>query len=111
MKDNFYSIGIPLNKLSTGFVSIVKIFQEIVVGYGGWSNLQDLSLVDGVVFIDEIEAHLHISWQTKLLTFLKSFSLIQLLYYNAFSFSFSWTKRWWSLWIIWTFKRRKNKNK
>ena len=65
--------GIPLNKLSTGFVSIVKIFQEIVVGYGGWSNLKDLSLVDGVVFIDEIEAHLHISWQTKIINILKDF--------------------------------------
>ena len=65
--------GIPLNKLSTGFVSIVKIFQEIVVGYGGWSNLKDLSLVDGVVFIDEIEAHLHISWQTKIINILKEF--------------------------------------
>ena len=65
--------GIPLNKLSTGFVSIVKIFQEIVVGYGGWSNLKDLSLVDGVVFIVEIEAHLHISWQTKIINILKEF--------------------------------------
>ncbi len=65
--------GIPLNKLSTGFVSIVKIFQEIVAGFGGWSNLEDLSLVDGVVFIDEIEAHLHISWQTKIINILKDF--------------------------------------
>ena len=65
--------GIPLNKLSTGFVSIVKIFQEIVAGFGGWSNLEDLSLVDGVVFIDEIEAHLHISWQTKIINILKEF--------------------------------------
>ena len=65
--------GIPLNKLSTGFVSIVKIFQEIVAGYGGWSNLEDLNLVDGVVFIDEIEAHLHISWQTKIINILKDF--------------------------------------
>ena len=65
--------GIPLNKLSTGFVSIVKIFQEIVAGFGGWSNLEDLSLVDSVVFIDEIEAHLHISWQTKIINILKDF--------------------------------------
>lgn len=65
--------GIPLNKLSTGFVSIVKIFQEIVAGYGGWSNLEDLSMLDGVVFIDEIEAHLHISWQTKIINILKEF--------------------------------------
>lgn len=65
--------NIPLNKLSTGFVSIVKIFQEIIAGYGGWSNLDDLSLVDGIVFIDEIEAHLHISWQTKIINILKEF--------------------------------------
>ena len=65
--------GIPLNKLSTGFVSIVKIFQEIVAGFGGWSNLEDLNLLDGVVFIDEIEAHLHISWQTKIINILKDF--------------------------------------
>ena len=64
---------IPLNKLSTGFVSIVKIFQEIVAGFGGWSNLEDLSLLDSVVFIDEIEAHLHISWQTKIINILKDF--------------------------------------
>lgn len=62
---------IPLDKLSTGFVSIVKIFQEIVAGYGGWSNLEDLSQVEGIVFIDEIEPHLHISWQTKIIKILR----------------------------------------
>jgi len=65
--------AIPLDKLSTGFVSIIKIFQEIVAGYGGWSNLSDLSQVDGIVFIDEIEPHLHISWQTKIIGILKEF--------------------------------------
>lgn len=65
--------NIPLNRLSTGFVSIVKIFQEIIAGYGGWNNLDDLSQVDGIVFIDEIEAHLHISWQTKIINILKEF--------------------------------------
>ena len=65
--------GIPLDKLSTGFVSIVKIFQEIVAGYGGWNNSNDLSQIDGIVFIDEIEPHLHISWQTKIISILKEF--------------------------------------
>jgi len=65
--------NIPLDKLSTGFISIIKIFQEIVAGYGGWSNLRDLSQVDGIVFIDEIEPHLHISWQTKIIGILKEF--------------------------------------
>lgn len=64
---------IPLDKLSTGFVSIVKIFQEIVAGYGGWSNVDDLSQVEGIVFIDEIEPHLHISWQTKIIKILREF--------------------------------------
>ncbi len=65
--------GVPLDKLSTGFVSIIKIFQEIVAGYGGWSNSDDLSQVDGIVFIDEVEPHLHISWQTKIINILKTF--------------------------------------
>ena len=65
--------NIPLNRLSTGFVSIIKIFQEIVAGYGGWSNIDDLNSVDGIVFIDEIEPHLHISWQTKILNILRDF--------------------------------------
>lgn len=65
--------SIPLDKLSTGFVSVIKIFQEIIAGYGGWSNLDNLSQVDGVVFIDEIEPHLHISWQTKIIGILKEF--------------------------------------
>jgi predicted ATPase len=63
--------GIPLDKLSTGFISVIKIFQEIVVGYGGWSEFDDLSQVDGIVFIDEIEPHFHISWQTKIIGILK----------------------------------------
>ena len=63
----------PINRLSTGFVSIIKIFQEIVAGYGGWKNIDDLSKVDGIVFIDEIEPHLHISWQTKIIGILKEF--------------------------------------
>lgn len=63
--------NIPLDKLSTGFVSIIKIFQEIVAGYGGWTSAEDLSKVEGIVFIDEIEPHLHISWQTKIIQILK----------------------------------------
>jgi hypothetical protein len=77
--------NIPLNKLSTGFVSIVKIFQEIIAGYGGWSNLDNLSMLDGIVFIDEIEAHLHISWQTKIINILKDFFLNTTFYISTHS--------------------------
>lgn len=65
--------GVPIDGLSTGFVSIVKIFQEIIAGYGGWTNESDLSLVEGIVFIDEIEPHLHISWQVKIINILREF--------------------------------------
>lgn len=65
--------GIPLDKLSTGYVSIIKIFQEIVAGYGGWTNTNALNEVEGVVFIDELEPHLHISWQTKIIKVLREF--------------------------------------
>ncbi|MFZ2725719.1 MAG: AAA family ATPase, partial [Methylococcaceae bacterium] len=65
--------NIPLDKLSTGYVSIIKIFQEIVAGYGGWTDVENLNEVEGIVFIDEIEPHLHISWQTKIIKILREF--------------------------------------
>lgn len=64
---------IPLDKLSTGHISVIKIFQEIVAGYSGWTNEENLNEVDGIVFIDEIEPHLHISWQTKIIKVLRDF--------------------------------------
>ncbi|MCQ8127674.1 AAA family ATPase [Methylomonas rivi] len=63
----------PLDKLSTGFISIIKIFQEIIAGYSGWTDQANLNEVDGIVFIDEIEPHLHISWQTKIIGVLREF--------------------------------------
>lgn len=65
--------NIPIDKLSTGYISIIKIFQEIVAGYSGWTNETHLNEVDGIVFIDEIEPHLHISWQTKIIGVLREF--------------------------------------
>lgn len=65
--------NIPLDKLSTGYVSIIKIFQEIVAGYSGWTDEPKLNQVEGIVFIDELEPHLHISWQTKIINLLRQF--------------------------------------
>ncbi|MFU8788410.1 MAG: AAA family ATPase [Methylobacter sp.] len=65
--------NIPLDKLSTGYISIIKIFQEIIAGYSGWTHESNLNEVDGIVFIDEIEPHLHISWQTKIMGVLREF--------------------------------------
>jgi predicted ATPase len=66
-----YINNIPIDKFSTGYMSIIKIFQEILVGYSGWTHEEDLANVEGIVFIDEIEAHLHLSWQTKVIDILK----------------------------------------
>jgi predicted ATP-dependent endonuclease of OLD family len=69
-----YINSIPLDKLSTGFVSIIKLFQEIIAAYGGWSGLvdgKDLNNIEGIVFIDEIESHLHPKWQNSIIPLLK----------------------------------------
>jgi len=54
----------------------MKLFQEILGGFAGWTALQDvkdLGAVDGIVLIDEIEAHLHPTWQAKIVPLLKRF--------------------------------------
>ncbi|MDM8564696.1 ATP-binding protein [Candidatus Halobeggiatoa sp. HSG11] len=66
--------SIPIDKLSTGFVSIIKLFQEIVAAYGAWSSFGDesnLDEIEGIVFIDEIESHIHPKWQYRIISLLK----------------------------------------
>ncbi|MBP6496695.1 MAG: ATP-binding protein, partial [Psychrobacter sp.] len=60
-----------LNELSSGFISVVKIIQAIVSAYSAFTNTQDLLGVKGVVLIDEIESHLHVEWQTRIIPTLK----------------------------------------
>jgi predicted ATP-binding protein involved in virulence len=60
-----------LSHLSTGFASILKIIQAIVSGYGYFTNETLLQNVKGIVLIDEIESHLHISWQANIIPLLK----------------------------------------
>ncbi|WP_435978789.1 AAA family ATPase [Psychrobacter sp. DM4] len=60
-----------LNNLSSGFISVVKIIQAIVSAYSAFTNEQDLLNVKGVVLIDEIESHLHVEWQTRIIPTLK----------------------------------------
>jgi predicted ATP-dependent endonuclease of OLD family len=66
-----YLGAVPIDKLSTGFVSIIKLFQEIIAAYGGWTDEKDLSNVEGIVFIDEIESHIHPKWQYRIISLLK----------------------------------------
>lgn len=71
-----YLRGVSIENLSTGYVSILKIFQEIIAGYGGWIGMigeTDIRNTEGVVFIDEIESHLHAKWQYKIIPLLKKF--------------------------------------
>ncbi len=71
-----YFDNVPIDKLSTGYVAIIKIFQEIIAGYGGWTGFYgetDLAHVEGVVFIDELESHLHPRWQHTFIPLLKEF--------------------------------------
>lgn len=74
--DNRVSIKIEgqtreLSQLSTGFASILKILQAIIAGYANLSNEVNLPAVRGIVLIDEIESHLHIEWQTRIVPLLK----------------------------------------
>jgi hypothetical protein len=66
----------PIEKLPSGFIAIMKVFQEILGGYGGWTAFtgeKDLGNVDGIVLIDEIDAHVHPTWQARILPLLKRF--------------------------------------
>ncbi|ELW9440617.1 ATP-binding protein [Pluralibacter gergoviae] len=60
-----------LSQLSSGFTSILKLIQAIVSGYGYFTNETNLQHVKGVVLIDEIESHLHLTWQANIIPLLK----------------------------------------
>lgn len=59
-----------LNELSSGFASLIKIIQSIIAGYSFFTNSQQIENIEGYVLIDEIESHLHLEWQTKILPIL-----------------------------------------
>ncbi len=60
-----------LSELSSGFASILKIMQSIIAGYSYFTNETNIANVKGVVFIDEIESHLHTKWQATIIPTLK----------------------------------------
>ena len=57
-----------LSKLSSGFSAILSIYAELVIK-SEYKKLTPDEL-SGIVFIDEIDAHLHVSLQKKILPFL-----------------------------------------
>lgn len=60
-----------LQHLSSGFTSLLKMLQAIVAGFANFTNEVNLTNVPGIVLIDEIESHLHVSWQAKIIPLLK----------------------------------------
>ncbi|WP_201537999.1 AAA family ATPase [Psychrobacter immobilis] len=60
-----------LSELSSGFASLLKIMQSIIAGYSYFTNETNIAHVKGVVFIDEIENHLHTKWQATIIPTLK----------------------------------------
>lgn len=60
-----------LNSLSSGYSSILNVVTEIIIRME--RNKKKNYDVQGIVIIDEIEAHLHLSLQKKILKFLTDF--------------------------------------
>lgn len=76
--DGANSVSLKINKavvelkhLSSGFASLVKMLQAIIAGYANFTNETNITHVKGIVLIDEIESHLHIEWQAKIIPLLK----------------------------------------
>jgi len=60
-----------LAELSSGFASLLQLMQAIVSSYANFTQESSIELVRGIVFIDEIESHLHARWQSRILPTLK----------------------------------------
>lgn len=61
-----------LASLSTGFVSVLKILARIISDYSQFNrNANSVFTKKGFVLIDEIESHLHLEWQVRIIPTLK----------------------------------------
>ena len=59
---------LPLNTLSQGTQSIIQWLAHLMIGYAGYYDFpDDLTDKPGVLIIDEIDAHLHPSWQRRII--------------------------------------------
>ncbi|MFK7983767.1 MAG: AAA family ATPase [Saprospiraceae bacterium] len=61
----------PFNALSDGYSAILNIVMELMLRMEG--KVKNVYDIQGIVLIDEIETHLHIDLQNKILPFLTSF--------------------------------------
>jgi len=71
---------IPLNVLSQGTQSIIQWLAHLLIGYAEYYNYPpDLEEKPGILIIDEIDAHLHPSWQRRIIpTLTKHFPNLQI---------------------------------
>lgn len=71
MKDKF-----TFQTLSSGYSSILRIYADLIMRIEMWELTPES--IEGIVFIDEIDAHLHVSLQKQILRFFSnSFPKIQ----------------------------------
>ncbi len=60
--------NLPVNVLSQGTQSLIQWLGILLIGYSEFYNFpKDLEKKKGVVIVDEIDAHLHPSWQRRIL--------------------------------------------
>ena len=60
--------SLPLNSLSQGTMSVIHCLAHVLLGYAEYYEFPtDLQSQPGILFIDEIDAHLHPSWQRRIL--------------------------------------------
>lgn len=64
---------LPLNTLSLGTQSMIQWLAYLIIGYAEYYGYpEDLTERPGVLIIDEIDAHLHPSWQRRIIPALTS---------------------------------------
>lgn len=73
---------LPLNCLSQGTQSIMQWLSHLILGYAEYYNYpKDLKGKSGILIIDEIDAHLHPSWQQRIIpTLIKYFPNLQIFF-------------------------------
>ena len=71
---------VPLNTLSQGTQSIVQWLAHLLIGYAAYYDFpKTLKDKPGVLIVDEIDAHLHPSWQRRIIpTLTKHFPSLQI---------------------------------
>ena len=72
--------SMPLNTLSQGTQSIVQWLARLIIGYAAYYDYpKTLKDKPGVLIVDEIDAHLHPSWQRRIIpTLTKHFPSLQI---------------------------------